>query len=506
MQDYYTSPGFGAGSMRLRQLRAGMQQQYSCAQQDLGLPIGFGWGSASANSASLAAAADAYTHRRSSSSSSGGGSSTGSFTIKHEAAAAFAAAAAAEALRPCHVLPELLEDAAEFTASSSRGGVFGPGAASSISSSSSGGYGSGDVDEADSFTWQEFLATVAAINYPSVHRQQQQALSRQHSSLQGDGSRGAGGLSGKASASLGPIAEGLEGADAIAIDQHPAPTGAPKSPRRAAPAQQERTSFDHSRISLSSPGRQDGQQLTARQLTTEAPAAASGAAHSHPQQQQPRLASAARSRSPVLQQLALADIDKDLASLGFQPTGAEPGTPTVGFSSSQGGSKSAKAPAGSSAAVADDMWAALEGDTQEYARRHGAADSPAAASSAGVVSSPAAAAAAAALSEQPVPVPPEGKPAKDPARRVTLFTESMRERGECPAPPRSPRFADRHTDSRGQRRPAGVLLSGSKLDEILDSAAAAAASSPTTGGTAGGLCAGAAVGLQLLAFAAAAGV
>lgn len=489
-QDYCTSPGFGAGGIRLRQLRAGMQQQYSCARQDPNRAVGFGCGSGSANSTGLAAATESYTQRRRSSSSSGGGSSASSFTIKQEAAAAFAAAAAADALRPCHVLPELLEDdflnSAEFAASS-RGGRSGAGV-TSVS-----GHIDGDVDEADGFTWQEFLATVAAINNPSVHRQQQQALalSWQHSSLQGEGSQGAGGFSGKGSASLGPIAEGLEGADALATDQHSAPAGAPKSPRRAAPG--DRASFDLSRISLSSPSRPDGQQLTARQLHAEG--AAGGAVNQ--QQQQERLASAAWSRSPVLQQLALEAIDKDLASLGFQPTGAEPETPTVGFSSSHGGSKADKVPAGSHATVTaaataagtavanDKMWAGLDGDTQEYTRKHGAADSLAAAS-AGDVSSPAVAAApsAAAQPEQPAPPPPEARPAKDPARRVTLFTESMRERGECPAPPRSPRFADRRTDSHSQRRPAGALLSGSKLDDMLDSAAAAA-SPPTAGGTAG---------------------
>lgn len=489
----YNNGVWGAG-MRLRRLRAGMQQQYSCAKQnpELFRTGSFGWGSNSLNSSSMtaaAAAAELYARR---SSSSGGGSGSSSFTLKQEAAAAFAAAAAADALRPCHVLPELLDvdflNSAEFTAYSKEGVVPAQGsgvfpALNNSSSSSMYQQQGGELDEADEFTWQEFLATVAAINYPNVYRQQQQQLSREASlSRDGGGPKGLTSFTAKASASLGPIAEGLEGVDAAALDQH----AAPASPKQQHKDASERVSPDASRASFSCDHL--GGQLTARSLGAAAPAADTATS-----QQQQRVFSAARARSPAVQQLALADIDKELTTLGLQPIGADPETPTNMFgspSSSKSAAKAASAAAssikglGSSArgkaaapaappvnasaattAGGDGMWAGPNADTQEYARTHPAAESPSGAA-------PAAAIAAVAAAETHMPTPPEGRPAKDPSRRVTLFTESMRERGECPAPPRSPRF-ERATDSQAKRNQH--TLSGAKLDEILDSAAGATA-------------------------------
>jgi hypothetical protein len=475
-----------------------MHQQYSCAKQNPDhFPTGsFGWNSSSLNSSMTAAqvaAAEMYVRRSSSSSSSGGGSGSSSFTLKQEAAAAFAAAAAADALRPCHVLPELLDvdftNSAKFTAHT-KGGAAAPGqgfgvfpAPSSSSSSSKYQQQGGQLDESDEFTWQEFLATVAAINYPNKYRQQQQQLSRQASLV-----RGAGGCKGhisftaKASASLGPIAEGLEVVGAVVTDQNAAPASHKQQHRGVA----DRVSADASTVSVSSA--HPGAQLTARSIGAPADSA------TPEKQQQQQLLSAASARPPAVQQLALEEVDQEWSSLGLQPTGADPTTPTVLFGSTSG-SKTAWKPASSSssssgimglggsggklavaaaaaaagataAGAADGMWAVLDADAQLYARAQAAPDADTGSAAA------ATAVAATAAAETRMPIPPEGRPAKDPSRRVTLFTESMRERGECPAPPRSPRF-ERGNDSQGKRH--NLTLSGAKLDEILDSAATAAA-------------------------------
>jgi hypothetical protein len=439
-EDFDISTSSWAPGIRLRRMRAGMQQQYSCAKQqeaDLQGCLSFGWGSGSMRSQ---LAAESYARRSSSS-----GSSNSSFTLKQDAAAAFAAAAAAEALGPCHVLPDLFDDDPGFmdwAERHSRSSAQTVGTSShwraqqSSKPASKSSQQQHGEDEAD-FTWQEFLATVAAINYPSLHRMQQQGQL-----LLADGSKSTAATA-KSAASLGPIAEGLEHMDAAVPDQHVAP---PSPKQRGASA-------DVGRLSFSSPG-----QVTAREMAGQA-------FDSPAQQQQPaspeKPGRTSPARSPELQQLALGDLDEELASLGLQPTGAEPKTPTLMFGSSAGSSFSRSA----AAAAEDSLWPGLDADTAEYSRRH--AGSP----SAPTEASPA----AVGPREAPAQSAPEAKPAKDPARRVTLFTESMRNRGECPAPPRSPRFEQHRVNSKAAR-PAAA--SGAKLDEILDQHAAETAEVP----------------------------
>lgn len=435
-----------APGIRLRRLRAGMQQQYSCAKhQDAEMQgsVSLGWGSGPIRSQ---LAAESYTRRSSSS-----GSSNSSFTLKQEAAAAFAAAAAAEALGPCHVLPDLFDDDAGLvdwmarhsnsSAPTAKTTNAGQAQHSSRSTSKSSSWNSQQQhehgeDEAD-FTWQEFLATVAAINYPSLHRMQQQGQL-----LLEEGSAKTVATA-KSAASLGPIAEGLEHMDAAVPDQHVAPA----SPKvRGAPT-------DVGRLSFSSPG-----QLTVRKMAGQAvDGPAQQQQQPHKQQESPsKLGCTSPTRAPALQQLAMDGLDKELASLGLQSTGAEASTPTLTFGSSAGSSFGRAAAA---SAAEDSLWPGLDADTAEYSRRH--AGSPGARTG-----SPAP---AAATREAPAQSAPEAKPAKDPARRVTLFTESMRNRGECPAPPRSPRFEQR-VNSKAARQLAAP--SGLKLDELLEQHAA----------------------------------
>jgi hypothetical protein len=298
-----------------------------------------------------------------------------------------------------------------------------------------------------------------------MYRMQQQQL---HQELLGEASQ-ARIASAKTATSLGPIAEGLEGSvDAVIHDQHAAPAS-PK-PRRG--------SADNRRLSFTS--ELSAAQLTARHLPV---GPADGWVQQQQQegeqppqqQQQSRTASAAtargspegggRSRSPVLQQLALDDIDKELASLGLGQSGTEPGTPSLMFGSTT---------AAEGAAAADGMWAGMNADPKKYLNMHSGELAPAAATGP----------AASASVEPPLLAPSqpvEPKPAKDPARRVTLFTESMRERGECPAPPRSPRFEQRGLGSKGVKQTGLASASGAQLDELIDAHASLGAG-PTAGG------------------------
>lgn len=553
------SGSWGAG-LRIRRLRAGMQQQYACAklqpelmlQQQRGMmALGCGSGSSfSSNSFSQQAAAEAAFRRQSSgSSSSANGSGSSSFTLKQEAAAAFAAAAAADALRPCHVIPELLDDTPGFEALRLSPAVSTAAALSGLSSRQSSGQphwllsqalgglttmqqqqqqhgGSssrqlsmtavgrqGEEDEDESFTWQEFLATVAAINYPNVHRQQQQQQQLQrHQDQQQQPS---------AAASLGPIAEGLESAaDAAVVDQAAsAPSPYKSSPRAARTA----SGVDLQRLSFSSADCAAG-QVTARTLRVSSNSGAAAAPHHQQHQQQPSPAAVphagggdSRSKSPVqLQQLVLDDIDRQLTNLGLQPLGGaacsadeadQPSTPCLMFSA--GNSPAANditggVPRSSKARASPELQPAARAATPpppvSAATAAGATsqvDSPSAAEPAAAVDSPTSSSAAAS------PSVPEGKPAKDPARRVTLFTESMRHRGECPAPPRSPRFDEgRRPNSRGARGLLGAAAAAgaagvappttsAQLDEWLNlnstqSAASGDGNSARAGDRAGG--------------------
>lgn len=475
----YTS-GWGTG-MRLRRLRAGMQQHYGCSKLLSDTPGGgltHDWGSSSFRHSTAAAEAG---FRRSSSSS--GGSGTNSFTLKQEAAAAFAAAAAADALRPCHVLPELLDD--DVDELMVLPGVAGGHSAaqpelhwllaqamgflslqhSGTAASTSVGQGWRTLtgtegkcpDPTSDYTWQEFLATVSAISYPSTLRVQQQQLLQQNMlPMCGSAAEVDCGAAPSSAASLGPIAEGLEDVEVAGSHSAPLPTVSTAA-AVAAPA---RLSFNC-----------DDGHVTARslQLAADHPPLTQSARPSSP------LAAAEggrRSKSPTLRQLALDDIDKDLASLGLQPIGVEPATPSFTLG---GGNLAGTASGGGSCP-------GLGASTDACANTHAtkvllsAPGSlmpqpqalPATATAAAGTEAAAAMTAAPAAVDHPAAAIAGAKPPKDGSRRVTLFTESMRNRGECPAPPRSPRFTERPSSSAMKQNPA---LLGGGLDALLDLAA-----------------------------------
>ena len=454
--DYSSNSSLGGWNtgLLLRRLRAGMQQQYESFRQkadcqpssslEKGGWGSFGRGSLSSNAAAAAAVAAGEGYSRRCSTSGSSFSSTSSFTLKQEAAAAFAAAAAADALRPCHVLPEVWADEDGWAPwpskdSHSAVGIL-PLLLSGSGSNSSGQAlttaavaavaGQWEDNETD-FTWQEFLSTVAAINYPSLVRQQQQLLLQQElQRVAADAAAAApraagvqtaavGGGSAKAAACLGPIAEGLEDTDAAA-DRAASPQP------NAAPAVVFSSPADVGRLSF----RCESGQVTARPLP-----AASGGRASHEQLQRPSSAAAgaaaasgggsgSRVRSPVQHKLALDDLDKELASLGLAPTaaagGAEPTTPSCFSERTSGGSD-----------ADTHAYASRPHHAREAASQQGSAAGSAVADvEAGTGAESAHEAAAVAAPESPA------KPPKDNTRRVTLFTESMRHRGECPAPPR----------------------------------------------------------------------
>jgi len=471
----YTS-GWGNG-MRLRRLRAGMQQHYGCSKLLSDTPGGgltHEWSSSFVRHSTAAAEAGS---RRSSSSS--GGSGTNSFTLKQEAAAAFAAAAAADALRPCHVLPELMDDDEDEL-------MVMPGAAGGYSAAQpelhwllaqamgflsvqhSGTAASTRVgqgwrtltgtegkcaDPTSEYTWQEFLATVSAITYPSTLRaQQQQHLQQNLMPMCGSVAYVNHGAAPSSAASLGPIAEGLEDVEVTASHSAPLPTVSTAA-AVAAPA----------RLSFSN----DDGHVTARSLQL-------AAAHppltqlARPTSPLAAAESGSRAKSPKLRQLALDDIDKDLASLGLQPIGVEPATPSF----TVGGNNLGCTAAGGGSCPR------LGASTDECSNTHATKillsapglPQPQTLPGTAAAGADAAAATTAAAAAVDHPTAIAGtKPTKDGSRRVTLFTESMRNRGECPAPPRSPRFTERPSSSAMKQNPA--LLSGG-LDALLDLAAA----------------------------------
>eukprot|EP00879_Flechtneria_rotunda_P003098 GHRR01003319.1.p2 GENE.GHRR01003319.1~~GHRR01003319.1.p2 ORF type:complete len:774 (+),score=289.52 GHRR01003319.1:119-2323(+) len=265
-----------------------------------------------------------------------------SYILQREAAAAFAAAAAAQALMPQHALPELLDSSQDDGVEDNRwqlvnrpsDGLNGipvvvlpgsrldgilpadhplgydralsealqyTGVIDGIASSSNCSLRdysrkrqktrakanrSNDNGSA-SFTWHEFLSTVAAIDHPHiVWRQQQQ----QKEHLTSDRVRDRG---------LGPIAEGVQTASASGSVSG----AASRSPYRSS----------------------TGAASLSGSIAT-APAAAK--APKPPTSPRPALCSSRNMRS--VQQLAVDDLDSKLQSLGFPQAGAdEPATPCL---------------------------------------------------------------------------------------------------------------------------------------------------------------------------------
>jgi hypothetical protein len=394
--DEYGLPVWPSG-LRIRRLQAGRRQQAGGSTLSRLTQLA-GSGCRRNNAAQP-------QHGSSSAGSSGVSSSCSSYTLQHEQAAAFAVAAVSEALMPCDALPDLLDEGCRRSgaAAGSTGarlreppGRWGSAAGTAcaaemparpVAHHGSSAAGGGMLQHAshsvtahgEDYTWHEFLATVAAINHPTLVREQ---LQQQQQQLLGQAACSQ--ECSEAPPALGPIAEGFEqprSRQHAARQQSTAPqqhTPASIRDANAEPGSRERAAS--ARLSLQQPGEEHGRLATLPE---------------------------------------------------------EPGSPEVLLhgSSDRGAAAQTSKPA---------LWHGLDDD---------AADAAAAATE------PRGAAPEAA--GKPVRA---GRPPRDANRRVMLFTESMRSRGECPAPPKSPRFAERAS---GSRDAAAGYSSADGADDLL---------------------------------------
>lgn len=433
-------------------------------------------------------------------SSSSGCSSVASFKRKQDAAVAFAAAAAAEAVLPHHAFPELVDS------SSDEEGWFGGGKARkdrtgkkswpegsdpalSAAQENTGmpeqqrkrtsGSGSrptssrptsssvAGVDDAP-FSWQEFLSTLAAIDYPDVIRQQkQEAFLEQQQQRQGSG--------GFKGAELGPIAEGVEnGSNSACNALNPSPTVNIFSHSMGADGAGAAT-LSHGMAAVAAAAVAAGPAEAVAAGSRPVTPSGGGLVPKPPASPSP-LAGHQNVRSH--QQLSLEVLDSELQSLGLQTAAAEPETPCVlvhGQSSSGAVSAAAGAKAGSGESSL--IWPGLVDRSPQSSPRP-----------AGVRAQPGI-----------LITPREGEPGRDSSnsgslshrgpppkeRRVTLFTESMKKKGEGPAAaePSSPRVF-RYNPTSQPSQPS-ALKGGSSyvpdLDDVLEMSGAPNSARPAGG-------------------------
>jgi hypothetical protein len=364
-----------------------------------------------------------------------------------------------------------LSAALEITGSAATGSKAGSRPSSSRSKSSSkpssgsrrskGSSSSSAEDYGDApFTWHEFLATVAAIDHPDIVRQQrQQQLQQQQSAAEG--------LVGMLS--LGPIAEGVEPAPSPSLGLH----------SRTAPGY---TLALEDTGTATFPNGVAGAAAAAVLAGRASPPASARRTPTPPLD--PRPAAAAAPRSIRGQQpLSLDLLDSELQSLGLGAAEAEPKTPYLlvhgpssGGAAGQWQTDEAAADSTEPNPISARRWPGLQDEQRPASPRtvNGVSSgaptqlSPRTAAGGG---SPAGVRAQPSIIITPMEGAEQqgsgsgGGAVQHRQRRVTLFTESMRQRGESPEPGTKSIYNHQlHTSGRR----AGRLVQQDAADELLD--------------------------------------